>query len=257
VAGGWGALSVISVLLLLLAGILAGMVNAVAGGGTFLVFGALTLTGLPPISANATSSIVQFPGYITSTLAYWADIRRLWRVTLPLAVASVVGGLVGSLILLTLDNAAFRLLVPWLLVAATVLFAVGPWLRPRPRTDGGAAPHTLTGIVVQFLTSIYGGFFGAGMGVVMLATLGLTQPGDYHRLNAMKNLLAAVIATTAIVVFVSGGVIGWLQTLIMAPGVALGGYGGVWVARHLPQLAIRIFVIAVGAGLALYYFIGG
>ena len=119
-------------LLLFTTGVLTGAINAVAGGGTFLSFGALTLAGLPPISANATSSITQFPGYVTSTLAYWSDIRLMWRGALVLALASVLGSAAGALILLSLENPQFRALVPWLLLAATALFAAGPWLKPRP-----------------------------------------------------------------------------------------------------------------------------
>lgn len=242
-------------LMLFAAGLLSGMVNAIAGGGTFLTFGALTLAGLPPISANATSSIAQFPGYITSTLAYWSDIRRMWRGAIALAIVSAVGALAGALILLSLDNPSFGAMVPWLLLAATVLFAAGPWLRPAvmaQRTE--SAGTSLAGKAVQFFTAIYGGFFGAGMGVMMLATLGLTEGGDYHRLNALKNMLSIVIAAVAIVVFASGGVVAWLHAAVMVPGVAVGGYLGVWTARRVPQLAVRIFVIAVGIFLAGYYF---
>ena len=107
------------------------------------------------------------------------------------------------------------------------------------------------------MTSVYGGFFGAGMGVMMLATLGLTQTGDYHRLNALKNLLAMVIAIVAIVVFVSGGVVAWPEAAAMVPGGALGGYAGVWLAKRVPQIAVRGFVIAVGLFLAVYYFVTG
>lgn len=243
------------VLLLFLAGFVAGAANAVAGGGTFLTFGALTLAGLPPIAANATSSIVQFPGYVTSTLAYWSDIRRMWRGALALAAASAAGSLAGALILLALDNPSFRALVPWLLLAATVIFAAGPWLKPAGGQSGsGSSP---VGVVVQFVTSIYGGFFGAGMGVMMLATLGLTEPGDYHRLNALKNMLSIVIAAVAILVFVSGGVVAWTEAAIMVPGVALGGYAGVWAARRVPQPLVRGFVTAVGLGLTILYFVRG
>ena len=241
--------------LLFIAGFLSGGINAVAGGGTFITFGALTLAGIPPISANATSSVAQFPGYVTSTLAYWSDIRTMWRGALILCLISACGALAGALLLLALDNPSFRALVPWLLLAATGLFAAGPWLKPRPRSPvEGAQIGTLPGRIVQFITSVYGGFFGAGMGIMMLATLGLTETGDYHRLNALKNMLAIVIAAVAIVVFVSGGVVAWLEVAFMIPGVALGGYAGVWAARRVPQLAVRIFVIAVGLLLAGYYF---
>ncbi len=241
--------------MLFVAGFLSGGINAVAGGGTFITFGALTLIGIPPISANATSSIAQFPGYITSTLAYWADIKKMWRGALVLAIVSVIGSLAGSLILLALDNPSFRAIVPWLLLGATALFAAGPWLKPKDGATQEGRP--VAGAIVQFITSVYGGFFGAGMGIMMLATLGLTEGGDYHRLNALKNMLAIVIAAVAIVVFASGGVVAWLPAIIMVPAVALGGYAGVWSAKRVPQLAVRIFVIAIGLFLAFYYFSKG
>ena len=241
---------------LFIAGFVSGAINAVAGGGTFITFGALSLAGVPPISANATSSITQFPGYITSTLAYWTDIRHIWRGALALSVVSAIGALAGALILLALDNPSFRAMVPWLLIAATALFAAGPWLKPKPSPQA-AAGNSPGGLVVQFGTAIYGGFFGAGMGVMMLATLGLTQGGDYHRLNALKNLLSIVIAAVAILVFVSGGVVAWLEAVVMLPAVALGGYAGVWAARQAPQIVLRGFVVAIGLSLAVYYFLTG
>lgn len=240
--------------ILLIAAYLAGMVNAIAGGGTFLTFGALSLTGIPPIVANATSSITQFPGYITSTLAYWTEIRTFWREALLLSGVSMLGALAGAMILLALDNPSFRAMVPWLLIAATALFAAGPWLKPKSNPSEKPMAGNVVGAIVQFLTAIYGGFFGAGMGVMMLATLGLTQSGDYHRLNALKNMLSIVIAAVAIVVFVLGGVVAWPQALVMIPAVAFGGYSGVWAAKRMPQNVVRGFVIAVGVLLALYYF---
>ena len=250
-------MSLLLAALLFLAGFLSGAVNAVAGGGTFITFGALSLAGVPPIGANATSSVSQFPGYITSTLAYWKDIRTFWRGAVLLSIISAVGALAGALILLALDNPSFRALVPWLLIGATALFAAGPWLKPKPKPGQEAAVGSVAGGIVQFVTAIYGGFFGAGMGVMMLATLGLTQSGDYHRLNALKNMLSIVIAAIAIVVFVSGGVVAWLEVAFMIPGVALGGYAGVWAAKRVPQVAVRGFVIAIGLFLAAYYFVTG
>ncbi|MES5100806.1 sulfite exporter TauE/SafE family protein [Agrobacterium sp. BA1120] len=241
------------ILLLLASGFLSGAVNAIAGGGTFLTFGAMTIAGIAPISANATSSIVQFPGYVTSVIAYWPEIRAHWKGAVFLAILSIAGSTAGALLLLSLDNPSFRQLVPWLLLAATLLFAAGPWLRPRTsveRSPGNAA--SLTG---QFFTSIYGGFFGAGMGIMMLAVLGLTAGGSYHHLNALKNLLAVVIAAVAIVVFVGGGVVAWPAALIMIPASAIGGYSGVYIARRVPQWIIRALVISVGLLLSVYYFV--
>lgn len=243
--------------LLFLAGFVSGAVNAVAGGGTFVTFGAMSLAGVAPIVANATSSVTQFPGYVTSTLAYWSDIRTFWRGALLLGLASAGGSLAGALILLALDNPSFKAMVPWLLLGATALFAAGPWLKPKPRPGEAVRVGSLSGAAVQFATSIYGGFFGAGMGVMMLATLGLTQSGDYHRLNALKNMLAMVIATIAILVFVVGGVVAWPEAVVMIPGAALGGYAGVWIAKRVPQNAVRGFVVAVGLALAAYYFSKG
>ena len=244
-------------ILLFLAGFVSGAVNAVAGGGTFITFGAMSLAGIPPIAASATSAVTQFPGYITSTLAYWSDIKKFWRGALLLCAISAVGAVAGSMILLALDNPSFRVMVPWLLIAATALFAAGPWLKPKSKSDSEESVGSFTGSLVQFITAIYGGFFGAGMGVMMLASLGLTQAGDYHRLNALKNMLAVVIAAIAITVFASGGVIAWGPAVVMVPGGALGGYAGVWIAKRVPQSAVRAFVIATGVFLAIYYFATG
>ncbi len=251
-------MSILTICLLFLAGFAAAAINAVAGGGTFISFGALSLIGVPPISANATSSIVQLPGYFTSTLPYLKDIRRMWWGIAVLAAVSIVGSTLGALLLLWLNNEQFSAAVPWLLLGATALFAAGPWLKPKPREAAATTEKRgLAAPAMQFVTAIYGGFFGAGMGIMMLATLGLTDAGDYHRLNAIKNVLANVIAVVAIIVFVSGGVVNWPGALAMIPGVALGGYSGVWLAKRVPQIAVRIFVIAVGLFLAGYYFVTG
>jgi uncharacterized membrane protein YfcA len=249
-------MTLVSIVTLFLAGFCSGAINAVAGGGTFITFAALSLLGVAPVMANATSSIAQFPGYVTSTIAYRDEIAQTLRTAVGLAILSAVGALGGALILLALDNAGFRALVPWLLLGATALFAAGPWLKPK-RADGAhvAVLGPLSGRLVQFATAIYGGFFGAGMGVMMLATLGLTEAGDYHRLNALKNLLSVVIAAVAIVVFISGGLIAWSAAAIMIPAVAAGGFSGVYAAKRVPQAALRGFVILVGLALAIYYFV--
>ena len=248
-------MTVFDAIFLFVAGFLSGVVNAIAGGGTFLTFGAMTLTGLPPIVANATSSITQFPGYVTSTLAYAKEIRADWKEAALLGGLSLVGGLAGALLLLSLSNPSFRALVPWLLLAATAIFAAGPYLKPK--TLSPEKPISPLGLAGQFVTSIYGGFFGAGMGIMTLAVLGLTKGGDYHRLNALKNFVAVVIAAMAVVVFASGGVIGWPQAVVMVPAAALGGWSGVWAARRVPQPVIRALVVTVGLALTVYYFLKG
>lgn len=234
------------------AGFLASAVNAIAGGGTFLTFGAMTLVGLPPIVANATSSVTQFPGYVTSALAYRREIRNDLREALIIGAISVIGGLGGALTLLALSNPTFRQIVPWLLLAATALFAAGPWLRPK--TLGPDHRMGPAGLFAQLATSVYGGFFGAGMGIMMLAVLGIAKGGDYHRLNAIKNFVSVLIAAVAVLVFSGGGVVAWLPAAIMIPAGALGGYAGVWMAKRVPQVVIRAAVVAVGLLLSWYYF---
>ena len=241
--------------LMFVAAFFSGAVNAIAGGGTFLTFGVLTLVGLPPITANATSSIVQFPGYITSTLAYFREFGSLWKSAAALAVVSMIGALLGALFLISLSNPSFRVMVPWLLLAATIVFAAGPWLRPK--NTGERHTATPVGLAVQTLTAFYGGFFGAGMGIMMLASLGLATGGDYHRLNALKNFLSIIIAAVAIIVFSTSGAVSWLHAAIMVPGVALGGYFGVQMAKRVPQKVLRWVVVAAGLGLSIYYFATG
>jgi hypothetical protein len=246
-------MSIFDIVLLFSAGFLSSVVNAIAGGGTFLTFGAMTLAGVPPIMANATSSVTQFPGYVTSAWAYRTEIREAGREAWVLAGLSLAGSLAGALILVSMSNPSFRSLVPWLLLAATLIFAAGPYLRPK--SMHAEQPVSRLGMVGQFITSIYGGFFGAGMGIMMLAVLGLTKGGDYHKLNALKNFIAVVIAFAAILVFSSGGVVAWLPAVIMIPAGALGGHAGVWAARRVSQTAIRAVVVVIGLLLTGYYFV--
>jgi len=245
-------MSIFDIVLLFSAGFLSSVVNAIAGGGTFLTFGAMTLAGVPPIMANATSSVTQFPGYVTSAWAYRTEIREAGREAWVLAGLSLAGSLAGALILVSMSNPSFRSLVPWLLLAATLIFAAGPYLRPKAMH--AEQPVSRLGMAGQFITSIYGGFFGAGMGIMMLAVLGLTKGGDYHKLNALKNFIAVVIAFAAIVVFSSGGVVAWLPAVIMIPAGALGGHAGVWAARRVSQTVIRAVVVVIGLLLTGYYF---
>ena len=240
--------------LMFVAAFFSGAINAIAGGGTFLTFGVLTLVGVPAVMANATSSIVQFPGYVSSTLAYLKDFKTFWRSAVALGIVSVVGSLGGALFLIWLSNATFKAMVPWLLLAATAVFAAGPWLKPKAGERHAATPG---GLAVQGVTSFYGGFFGAGMGIMMLASLSIATGGDYHRLNALKNFLAIIIAAVAIIVFSTAGAVAWYHAAIMVPGCALGGYAGVAAAKRVPQSILRWVVVAAGLALSIYYFITG
>lgn len=241
---------------LIVAGFLAGTMNAVAGGGTFFAFGALTAIGLPPITANATSALAMIPGYVASAVNYRGELGAVWGRAVTLGAASVAGSVIGALILVALDNATFADFVPWLLLLATLVFALGPSLTKRlPVRTHNDAGHRVAATIVQFVLAIYGGFFGAGMGIMMLASLGITEGQDFHRVNALKHILSIVIQSTAIVIFIGGGVIAWPQALVLIVAVTAGGWLGVDVARRLPTAWVRGFVIAVGLGLTVYYLV--
>lgn len=246
--------------LLAAAGFFSGALNAVAGGGTFFSFAALVAAGLPPITANASSAVALAIGSAASATAYRREIGRLWRSALWLALASGAGALIGALILIALDNASFRALVPYILLFATSIFALGPRIARTVGTESPNVPaprRRVAGIVSQFLISVYGGFFGAGMGFLMLASLGLTEGTDYHRINAIKQVLAVVIQTVAIVIFIRGEIIDWPAALTVMAAAILGGYLGVGVARKVPGGIMRGFVVASGAALTAYYFFTG
>ena len=249
------------ILLLIASGVLSGALNAVAGGGTFFTFAALLAVGLPPITANASSALALAVGSLASAAAYRDVISRIWRTVVLLALASALGSLLGAALLVALDDVTFRGLIPWLLLLATVIFAAGPSISKRVATESHDNPTTpgrrVASLMLQFLTSIYGGFFGAGMGFLMLASLGLTEGQDYHRLNAIKQVLAVVIQAVAIVVFIRGGVIAWSPGLVVMGAAIAGGYWGVALARKVPTPITRGFVIVTGAVLTVYYFLAG
>ncbi len=246
------------VILLALSGFLAGAINAVAGGGTFFTFSALLAVGLPPIVANATSAVAVLPGSVASSFAYLAEVKRYARKFLMLGVVSVFGGVAGALLLLQLTNAVFSRLVPYLLLSATLLFAISPLLAKRgKKVQANKRSHRgyLLGLGLQFVISVYGGFFGAGMGIVMLASLALTEGGDFHTVNAAKNVLAVAIQTVAVALFIVSGVVSWPQALVVMVAAIVGGYIGVIVARRVPVGVIRGFIITTGLLLSLYYFV--
>ncbi len=240
-------------------GLLAGAVNALAGGGTFFTFGALVAAGLPPIVANATSAVAVTPANVASAVAYRAEIGANLRRFAALTVVSLVGGVLGAFILTQTRNESFRLIVPWLLLAATLLFAASPWIVRRSRAlaaDAGTGPGALAlGLAIQFAVSIYGGFFGAGMGIVMLAALAITEGGDYHLVNAAKNLCSTVIQLAAVVMFVASGLVSWPETIVVAIASVVGAQAGVAFGRRVPTETIRYLVIAIGAGLTTVFFL--
>ncbi|MFD2264794.1 sulfite exporter TauE/SafE family protein [Lacibacterium aquatile] len=243
-------------------GLVAGMINAIAGGGTFFTFSALVATGVPAIAANATSAVAVTPANITSTLAYLPEIRRDAGRFKTLIIVSVLGSLFGAWLLTRIENAQFRALVPWLILLATALFFASPYIKrftSRHHTEATTQGplRRFAGRIFQTVVAIYGGFFGAGMGIMMLAGLSLTEQENFHTLNALKNLLAMLIQITCIALFIFGGLIDWHACFLVMAGAIGGGWLGVKVGRKLPEKVIRWVVIGTGAMLTTVFFVRG
>ena len=252
-------------LFLLAASVLAGAVNSVAGGGTLLSFPAAIAAGLPPIVANATNAVELVPGSLGAIWAYRARLEGLGRLIALLSVPAVVGALIGATILRHTPQRLFDGVVPWLVLGATVLILLQGVLQSRARAAAVVPPAIDTGrrrwllaqiVVLQFLVSIYGGYFGAAMGIVMLAFLAylpaLDQGGrlDVHQMNAVKNVLAVVINGAASISFVANGLVDPRAAALMAAGAIAGGIGGGRLARRAQAHHVRRIVVGVGFAMA-------
>lgn len=250
-----------ALVLLTAAGLLAGAINALAGGGTIFTFSALMAVGLPPVTANATSAVSVLPGQIAAALAYRREIGAGLGHLAPYAVISALGGVAGGLLLLGTDPSLFRGLVPFLILFATLLFIAAPKIAglgerlAGRRADAQGRPGA-GATALQGLVAVYGGYFGAGMGIMMLATLSLTEGRDFHRLNAAKNALACVMQGLAVVVFIVSGAVDWASVAVVAAASIAGGWASVALGRLVPQRAVRGFVIATGLGLSAWYLLG-
>lgn len=243
-------------LLIFGAAMLAGMMNSVAGGGTLLTFPALIWLGLAPINANATSTVALWPGLLSAIWGYRREMRQAEARFFALVIPSIIGGLAGAVLLKRTPQTTFAALVPFLILFATILFmfqeTVQRWLRSREKTRPRAASHWLIGAALfQFLVAIYGGYFGAGMGILMLAALSLLGLTDIHQMNGLKTFFALSINAVAAAYFIIAGLIAWPQAVVMAVGAILGGYGGAGLARRLGPKFARRAVIVIGWAMAI------
>jgi uncharacterized protein len=250
-------LGIHSAIVLFVAGLLGGGLNAVAGGGSFVAFPALLWTGVPPISANATNCFALWIGTTASGGAYRDRFNLSRRVMVPLVATSVIGGLLGAFLLLRTPAHTFMRVLPWLMLGATLLFAFGKKITGR-RPSGLEQDATTTALVVaslfEFIVAIYGGYFGGGVGIMNLAMLAALGMSDIHAMNALKVLLGAVINGVAVIAFVVKGAVYWRHGTVMTLGAILGGYCAAHYAQKLPQTWIRSFVLLVGAGMTIYFF---
>ena len=250
--------------MLLVAGgaFLAGAMNAMAGGGTFFSFPALLAAGLPPVTANASNTVALWPASLSSAWAYRQELARHRGWVMGLTAVSFLGGIGGGLLLLATSNAAFARMIPWLLLIATALFAfsnqvgslvkrVKGWLGQQTQKSNPGGPG---GLLFQFIVAVYGGFFGAGQGILTLAALSIQGVTHVQELNGLKNWIAAVTYTVSALTFIIAGAISWPHTLVMLLTATLGGYAGALLAKRLPALWLMRLVIGVGASLTLIYF---
>jgi len=246
--------------LLFVAAGLAGTMNSVAGGGSFISFPALIFTRVLPIPANATSTVALWPGTVASAGAYRKRFPKDFKILVEMLTTSVTGGTLGAVVLLRTPQTTFMRFVPYLFLLATLLLIFGKQLATWVEATFKTSKQPRWMMVVasnffQFLIALYGGFFGAGIGIMMLALLTLLRMEDIHAMNALKTLLNAAINGAAVVTFIAAGAVLWPQALVMLGGAVMGGYGGAHFAQKLDPLIVRRFVIAVGISMSLYFFL--
>jgi len=245
-----------SYVLVALAGAACGIVNSIAGGGSLILFPALLLTGMNPLAANVTNSVTTWPGYLGGVGAFRSEIGSR-RHQLPwLLGATLVGSTIGCVVLLATPESSFDVVVPWLVLVATAMTALQPVVRKRlkdrPMADA-RPPFSAVGAV--FVATIYGGYFGAALGVIVLAALSVTLNDSVRNLNATKSIISLVDATVSVVVFGLFGPVQWLYVLVAAPATLIGGYFGGRVALKLDEKVLRIMVVTLGAVATILLFL--
>ncbi|WP_061782893.1 sulfite exporter TauE/SafE family protein [Shewanella putrefaciens] len=248
-------------LIIALAGFLGGMLNAVAGGGSFITLLALVFVGVPPIAANATGTAALLPGYIASAWRFRKDIEYPASLSLKdLILIALIGGSIGAGILLTTSEQVFAKLIPWLILLATAAFIVGPWLLKRRITEQGENTSTpmlslIMALMLLAAVCIYGGYFNGGLGIILLASFGLMGQTNLHGMNGLKNLISALLTTIAVVIYAAGDAIDSQYLLLLAVMAIIGGYVGAAMAYRISQPLLRGFIVIVGLAMALGFFI--
>jgi hypothetical protein len=242
-------------LILVGAALLAGALNAVAGGGSFFTVPAMVVLGINPVVANATSTVVLWPASVASAWAYRREVAQVKREALSLGGVSAVGGLAGALLLVGTPGEVFLRVLPFLLLVATLPHTFGNRLKAVLGAHAGERGGRLAALGLQGFIAVYGGYFGGGIGLMMLAGLALLGMTDIHRMNGLKTLLSSLINALAVVTFVLSGVVDYPLALVMVTSAVVGGFlGAVW-ARKLDPRWVRGFVIAVGWSMTAYFFL--
>ena len=249
-------MSSVQLALLAVAAVVSGLVNALAGGGSLLLFPALLAVGFSPLAANVTNSVIQCPGYMGLALGSRQELRGQRRRVLSTAGVAVAGSLVGSLLLLVLPATVFDAVAPALVALASVLLGIQPWLARwigEPEPD--APDRRMILLPSVFLAAIYGGYFGGALGVILIAVLALTAHDDLRTLNAAKGVLSLIIGAVTVVVFGIGAPVDWLVVALLAPTTLLGGFVGAKLAGRVPEPALRVAVVVLGLAVSIYLFV--
>jgi uncharacterized membrane protein YfcA len=244
---------------LFIASVIAGAINSVAGGGTLVSFPSLIAYGIPPVLANATNTAAICPGALSSAFAYRHDFPKQRSLMALLVLPSLIGGLFGAWVLGRTPNWLFAKIVPFLVLAATVLFATRKSFARKLGLSSIEEEHTnlgtrIWGFFFQLFVAAYGGYFGAGIGILMLASLGVMGLRDIHRMNAVKTILSTLINGMALIYFIVKGLIVWPIALLMAAGAILGGYAGARLAKWINQQHLQRFIVGVGVFVSLWLF---
>ncbi len=246
----------LDLVLMVVAGVASGAVNAVAGGGSLLLFPALLAVGFPPLAANVTNSVIQCPGYLGVALGSRRQLRGQQARLLSATGVAAAGSLVGSLLLLVLPAAVFDAVVPALVALASVLLGGQRWLvRWIGEPEPGAPDRRVILLPAVFLAAIYGGYFGGALGVILVAVLALAVNDDLRRLNAVKGVLSLIIGVVTVVVFAIGAPVDWLAVVLLAPTTLIGGFLGAKLAGRLPAPVLRGAVVVVGLTVSIYLFV--
>lgn len=250
------------ILFLVFAAGIAGTLNALAGGGSFISFPALLFLGIPPVEANATNTVALWPGLAASAVAYLKRLNVPLRLLIPLLVTSVAGGWIGALLLLKTPQHTFLQLVPWLLLSGTLLFAFGNSIRAiAGNTSVIDNLHATSwqaiavSSFVELLVAVYGGYFGAGIGFIILGMLAALGMRDIHAMGAIRTLLAAAINAAAVVTFILAGAVLWRHCAVMIAGALAGGWFGAHYAQKADPQKVRRLVIGVGIAMSAYFFV--
>ena len=249
-----------SLLVIFLAGIAAGAINSIAGGGTLISFPALLWIGRDPIVANATNTVAIWPGSLAGAFGFRRELATARRWLLLLIVPSIAGGALGAWLLLRTPSEIFERIVPFLILGATILLAMQEMVTKRlglvaKSHENPGAGWMIFVVVFQLLVGIYGGYFGAGMGILMLAALGLIGMVDMHQMNGVKNVLAVFINGIAAIYFALASAVAWGDVLVMMIGTIIGGYAGARMARKLGRTFVRRAVVVIGIVMAVALFL--